>query len=150
MRVTHRRSDRRRRRGAVIVEFALTVPFLFIIVFGVIDFSRAYSELNAMNAALREGARTASVMTEATLTGSNAQSLVRKKVLGFSGVFGYRVIDTTKVTLIIDPNLTTPEFVTVRVTAHPVPLPVLGKFLGISPFTVTRQVRYRWERAPNT
>ena len=28
------------RRGAVIVEFALVVPFMFIIVFGVIDFSR--------------------------------------------------------------------------------------------------------------
>ena len=39
-----------------------------------------------------------------------------------------------------------PEYVTVTVTAHPVPLPVLGKFLGISPFTVTRSVRYRWER----
>jgi hypothetical protein len=144
------RMSRRRKRGAVIVEFALVVPFLFIIIFGVIDFSRAYAELNAMNAALREGARTASVMTEATLTGTTAQSLVRKKVRAFGGVFGYNVIDTTLVTLLIDPNLTAPEFVTVRVTAHPVPLPVLGKFLGISPFTVTRSVRYRWERAPNS
>jgi Flp pilus assembly protein TadG len=142
--------SRRPRRGTVIVEFALTVPFLFIIVFGVIDFSRAYSELNAMNAALREGARTASVMTKETLTGATAQSLVRKKVRASGGVFGYSVIDTNLVTLIIDPNLVAPEFVTVRVTAHPVPLPVLGKFLGISPFTVTRSVRYRWERAPNT
>jgi hypothetical protein len=142
--------NRRRRRGTVIVEFALTVPFLFIIVFGVIDFSRAYSELNAMNAALREGARTASVMTEETLKSVGAQSIVRKKVRATGGVFGYNVIDTNLVTLIIDPNLTAPEYVTARVTAHPVPLPVLGKFLGISPFSVTRSVRYRWERAPNS
>ena len=140
----------RRRRGAVIVEFALTVPFLFIIVFGVIDFSRAYAELNAMNAALREGARTASVMTEDVLKSAGAQSLIRKKVRASGGVFGYNVIDTNLVTLVIEPNLTAPEFVTARVTAHPVPLPVLGKFLGISPFSVTRSVRYRWERAPNS
>ena len=54
------RSGKRRgrsRRGAIIVEFALVVPFLAIIVFGVIDLSRAYGQMNALNSALREGAR---------------------------------------------------------------------------------------------
>ena len=45
------------RRGAVIVEFALVVPFLALIVFGVIDFSRAYGQMNALDSAIREGAR---------------------------------------------------------------------------------------------
>jgi hypothetical protein len=36
--------------------------------------------------------------------------------------------------------------VTVTITAHPVPLPVIGRFLGLTPLTVTRSVRYRSER----
>ena len=147
MRLLDGRRNRRRRRGAVIVEFALTVPFLFIIIFGVIDFSRAYSQLNATNAALREGARLASVMQDPTAALS--QSLVRQRVQQTATIFGYNSLDTTKVTLTLTANPVGTEFVTVAVTAHPVPLPVLGKFLGISPFTVTRSVRYRWERAGN-
>lgn len=145
MRVLDRKRHRRRRRGAVIVEFALTVPFLFIIIFGVIDFSRAYAQLNATNAALREGARLAAVMKEPAAAG--AQSEVRKRVKTISSVFGYSSLDTTRVTLTMttDPIVGT-EWVVVTVTAHPVPLPVLGKFLGLAPFTVTRSVRYVWER----
>jgi Flp pilus assembly protein TadG len=135
------RKAKRRRAGAVIVEFALIVPFLFIIIFGVIDFSRAYAELNAINAALREGVRLASVMKDPTLTGS--QSEVRKKMKTISSVFGYSSLDTSRVTLTTD---TPTMFVTVTLTAHPVPLPVLGRFLGLSPFTVTRSMKYRWER----
>jgi Flp pilus assembly protein TadG len=145
MRVFDRKRHRRRRRGAVIVEFALTVPFLFIIIFGVIDFSRAYAQLNATNAALREGARLASVMKEPAAAG--AQSEVRKKAITMASVFGYSSLDTNRVTLTMttDPIVGT-EWVVVTVTAHPVPLPVLGKFLGLSPFTLTRSVRYVWER----
>jgi len=148
MRVFDSRLDRRRRRGAVIVEFALIVPFLFIIIFGVIDFSRAYSQLNATNAALREGARLASVMKDPTA--GNAQSLVRKRVQAMSTVFGYNSLDTTKVSLALTSVPSGTEYVIVTITSHPVPLPVLGKFLGISPFTVTRSVRYRWERTGNS
>jgi Flp pilus assembly protein TadG len=148
MRVLELKRNRRPRRGAVIVEFALTVPFLFILVFGVIDFSRAYSQLNAMNAGLREGARFASVMKDPTAAG--AQTAVRQKVQAASAVFGYNSVDVTKVTLTLTTIPSGTEYVIVSVTAHPVPLPVLGKFLGISPFTVTRSVRYRWERTGNS
>jgi Flp pilus assembly protein TadG len=145
MLVFDRKRHRRRRRGAVIVEFALTVPFLFIIIFGVIDFSRAYAQLNATNAALREGARLASVMKDPAAAG--AQSAVRKRVKTISSVFGYSSLDTNRVTLAYSADpITGTEYVFVAVTAHPVPLPVLGKFLGLSPFTVTRTVRYVWER----
>jgi Flp pilus assembly protein TadG len=147
MRVLDRQRKRRKRRGAVIVEFALMVPFLFIVVFGVIDFSRAYSQLNAINAGLREGARFASVMRKDILEGTSAQGLVRQKVQAIAAVFGYNSLDASKVTLtlVADPG-TGSQFVIVTVTAHPVPLPVLGKFLGLSPFSITRSVRYRWER----
>lgn len=135
----HRKVNGRARRGAVIIEFALIVPFLFIIVFGVIDFSRAYAQLNAINAGLREGARFASTWKDFAVDPTAA---VRAKVRQTAAVFGYNSVDLTKVSVVSDG-----EFVTVTVTAHPVPLPVLGKFLGIAPFTVTRSVAYRWERA---
>jgi len=148
MRVFDRRRFGRRRRGAVIVEFALIVPFLFIVIFGVIDFSRAYSQLNAINAGLREGARLASVMRDPT--DASAQSLVRQKVQAMSSVFGYNSLDTNRVTLTLTTIPSGTEYVIVTVTAHPVPLPVLGKFLGLSPFSVTRSLRYRWERTGNS
>ena len=139
-----RRLKTRGRKGSVIVEFALIVPFLFIIVFGVIDFSRAYSQLNAMNAGLREGARFASVWKDFAVDPTAA---VRAKVQQTAAVFGYNSVNPNLVTVTYSPAPpAAPEFVIVTVTAHPVPLPVLGRFLGISPFTVTRSVRYRWER----
>jgi len=51
-----------KRTGAIIVEFALVVPFLFLIVFGIIDFARAYAQLNNINSSLREGARYGAAM----------------------------------------------------------------------------------------
>jgi Flp pilus assembly protein TadG len=141
----HRTRTSRGRRGAVIVEFALVVPFLFITIFAVIDFSRAYSELNAINAALREGARTASTRKDLKDDLATATTAVKAKMQQTSSIFGYKSLDLSTVTVVPDVP-TDPEYVTVTVSAHPVPLPVLGKFLGIAPFTVTRSVRYRWER----
>ena len=141
----HRTRTSRGRRGAVIVEFALVVPFLFITIFAVIDFSRAYSELNAINAALREGARTASTRKDLITDLATATTAVKAKMQQTSAVFGYKSLDLNTVTVVPDIPAA-PEYVTVTVTAHPVPLPVLGKFLRLAPFTVTRSVRYRWER----
>lgn len=131
----------------MIVEFALIVPFFFIVIFGIIDFSRAYSQLNAINAGLREGARFASVQKSLDPLPTAA---VRARVAQMAGVFGYNSLNTATVSLTLTPNATAPEYVTVTVTAHPVPLPVLGRFLGLSPFTLTRSVTYRWERAGGT
>jgi Flp pilus assembly protein TadG len=140
-----RKRSRRDRRGATIVEFALVVPFLFIIIFGVIDFSRAYSQLNAINAGLRESARFASVAREEDMATITSQ--VRVQILRTTAVWGYNSLDTTTVSVTLTPDASGTEYVTVTVTAHPVPLPVLGRFLGLSPFSLTRSVRYRWERA---
>jgi hypothetical protein len=49
-------------RGTSVVEFALVVPILFLIVFGIVDFSRAFYTMSSLTAAVREGARLASTM----------------------------------------------------------------------------------------
>ena len=44
-------------RGAALVEFALVVPLLLILIFGIIDFGRYFSVASSVNTASRESAR---------------------------------------------------------------------------------------------
>ncbi len=53
-RVGHPREDD---RGAIMVEFALIVPILLILLFGIIEFGRAYNTQISLQGAAREGAR---------------------------------------------------------------------------------------------
>ncbi len=54
-------SDARRDEdGAAAVEFAIVLPVLLLIVFGIIDFGRAFWVKNNLVAAMREGGRVAS------------------------------------------------------------------------------------------
>ncbi|MGI9603567.1 MAG: TadE/TadG family type IV pilus assembly protein [Acidimicrobiales bacterium] len=48
-------------RGAIIAEFAVILPLLIILVFGVIEMSIAFNRHQAVHAAAREGARVASI-----------------------------------------------------------------------------------------
>jgi Flp pilus assembly protein TadG len=50
-----------RDRGAVAVEFALVVPVLLLIVFGIIDFGRAINAQIVLTGAAREGVRLAAL-----------------------------------------------------------------------------------------
>jgi Flp pilus assembly protein TadG len=54
-------------RGQSVVEFALVLPLLLLIVFGVTEFGRAWMTLNVLTAAAREGARTAVVTAPDTV-----------------------------------------------------------------------------------
>ena len=49
-------------RGAALIEFALVLPFLFVVTFAMIDLSRAYYLKNLLRAAAREGCRVAAVL----------------------------------------------------------------------------------------
>jgi Flp pilus assembly protein TadG len=51
------RRARRGERGQTMVEFALIVPLMLVIVFGIVDFGRAYSVWVTITNAAREGAR---------------------------------------------------------------------------------------------
>jgi Flp pilus assembly protein TadG len=61
----------KREEGAQgIVEFALMMPFLFILVFGIIDFGNGLKTYITVNAAAREAARYASIGNQGTTSGS--------------------------------------------------------------------------------
>ena len=58
-----RRSPASSERGATLAEFALVLPLLVIILFGIIEFGIAFNRAQAVEAAAREGARLASIST---------------------------------------------------------------------------------------
>jgi len=58
-----RRSEKRSgQRGQSLVEFALVLPVLFLVVFGIIEFCFLYQSIDTVNFAAREGARVGAVL----------------------------------------------------------------------------------------
>ena len=54
-------TDRASERGAAMIEFALLLPILVMLVFGIITFGRAYFAKVELASAVREGARAAAL-----------------------------------------------------------------------------------------
>ena len=52
-------------QGAAAVEFAIVALLLFMILFGILEYGRIYSELEVFESAAREGARVAAVRGDA-------------------------------------------------------------------------------------
>jgi Flp pilus assembly protein TadG len=128
-------------QGSAALEFALVAPLLFIIVFAVIDFSRAYYTLNDLTAAVREGARFASSLDDPIVRQDEVRQVVRDFALSFAGD---TVLDTQ-----IDVTFEAAGRVRVAITDYPfefvTPLPAL---LGLSDVNISRQAIMKWERAP--
>jgi Flp pilus assembly protein TadG len=62
---------RTRRRGQALVEFVLVIPILLLLVFGLMDFARAWSAHHSIADAAREGARLL-VVRDADYAGADA------------------------------------------------------------------------------
>lgn len=128
----------RQTKGAAILEFALVVPILFMMVWGIISFTRAYQRMNALTASLREGARSASTM-DSVFSLANRRNSVKATIRTFSSAFGYP-IDTSLVTVSASGT-----DVTVSVTNYPIFSGI--NFIGsLQNITVTRQAIFRCER----
>ncbi len=52
---------RKQARGQALVEFALVLPVFVLLVFGALEFGRAYYDMHLLTSAAREGARTGSL-----------------------------------------------------------------------------------------
>lgn len=63
---TLRTSRRRDDRGASAIEFALIVPFLLLLFFGIVEFGRAYQTRLTVTHAAREGVRVLAVTDDET------------------------------------------------------------------------------------
>lgn len=69
--------------GAAAVEFALVLPLLLLILFGIIDFGRAYNMQISMTQAAREGVRVLAVPQDGSLPGSAALARARTEAAAF-------------------------------------------------------------------
>jgi Flp pilus assembly protein TadG len=141
MRVAKRR---RGARGAVMVELAVAMPVLVLIVWGAIDFARAYYTANSLATAVREGARYAAVFDSVT---KNAGS-IKAKVKSSFQAFGGDTIPTASIA-VIDSSLTG-GYVAVQVTNYQwLATTPLNIFTG-GQILMTRRAVFRWEREPTT
>ena len=64
--------------GAAAVEFGLLLPLLVMLAFGIIEFSTAYNRSQGMHAAVREGARIASLGEDTDGDGSNLDEITAR------------------------------------------------------------------------
>ncbi|HEX6316785.1 MAG TPA: TadE/TadG family type IV pilus assembly protein [Gemmatimonadaceae bacterium] len=131
----------RRTGAAAVVEFALVVPILFLLVWGIISFSRAYQRLNALTSSLREGARVASTLDN-LVSDASRRTQVRTAIKTFSSAFGYSV-DTSLVN--INASNVSGD-VRVGVVNYPI-FSGLSFVGGLSSITVTREAVFRCERS---
>ncbi len=84
-------------RGMVTVEFALTVPILFLLFFGAIEFGRANMLMHTTTIAATEGAR------RGIISGTTAEE-VRQAVEAEMNVIG-----VTDVSIVVDPSVITSD-----------------------------------------
>ena len=103
----------RRESGAAMVEFAITVPILMLIVWGVVDFARAYYASNSLAAAVREGARYAAVQVDPTAN----SAAIKTKVQQAYNAFGGSAIPTAKI-FVYDSSAFPAANVTVKVEGY--------------------------------
>jgi Flp pilus assembly pilin Flp len=126
--------------GAAVVEFALVMPILALIIFGIIDFGRAFYTVNNIISAVREGARYGAIL--AAPTSDNGQTEIRDRVRNVSRPFGGDTLENQHIKIEFDG-----ELVTVRVDSFPFqPLTPIAGALGVGTWPITRQATFRWER----
>ena len=126
--------------GAAVVEFALVMPILALIIFGIIDFGRAFYTVNNIISAVREGARYGAILAAPKST--TGESEIRGRVRNVSRPFGGDTLQDQYIKIDFDG-----ELVTVRVDSFPFrPLTPIAGAVGVGTWPITRQATFRWER----
>jgi Flp pilus assembly protein TadG len=113
----------RNNRGQAMVEMALLLPMLMMLVFGILEFGRAWNAHQALTDAAREGTRRMVVMSGAGVTDATVKQTVKEAL-------GRVKLDTTATTVItltgLNGGVGTEASVAI---SYPYTFPVLGKLL---------------------
>ncbi len=123
-----------RNRGQSVIEFALVLPLLLLILFGITEFGRAWMTLNILTSAAREGCRLAVV------TGPDVPAVTARvtQVCNSAGV-------TPSSVTVAGPAANDPErrvTVTVATVFRVIPGQILGTFSGTFPLRATSVMRH--------
>ncbi len=134
--------------AAALVEFAIVLPILLLLVFGVVDFGRALYTANNLTSAVREGARLASaqISPDPTVAASKAavQTAVTNYVVAFGGNPGNPTV--TESFSGAPPALQT---ITVTIVNYPfTPITPLASLAGLGTIQMSPSATFRWEGAP--
>jgi hypothetical protein len=117
------------------------MPILALIIFGIIDFGRAFYTVNNIISAVREGARYGAILSAPMST--TGQREIRDRVRSVSQPFGGDSLRDDQIQIEF-PN---GELVRVRVESYPFrPLTPIAGALGVGTWPITRQATFRWER----
>ena len=120
-------------KGQGMVEFALVGPIFFLMLLGTIEMGRVMWVNHELSNGTREGARWAAVrgeMSGENITTANVETIILDRTSALSD-------DDLSVTVTWAPNREPGSTVTVVTTYEY--SPIIGTFLGISPFTMSRQ-----------
>lgn len=112
----------RRNRGQSVIEFALVLPLLLVVLFGITEFGRAWMTVNILTSAAREGCRLA-VVTAPDVPGVTARVTT---VCNSAGVTPTSVTCVGPLSNDPDRKVT----VTVRADFQIIPGTILGYFGG--------------------
>jgi len=143
-RINFRRSLRRSvrdDRGAALVEFAIVLPMLLLVVWGIVDFGRLFFTSNSLATSVREGARYAAVLSSP----SAGTAAIKSKVQASFTPFGGPALTAGLITVL--DNSLVDGTVTVRITNYPAPIITPMSALFGTTRTMTRQATFRWEQA---
>jgi Flp pilus assembly protein TadG len=135
-------------RAAALVEFAIVLPILLLLVFGIIDFGRALYTANNLTAAVREGARLAStqISPDPTTGGSMAavQTAVSAYVVAFGGNPGPPTVSET-----FSGAPPAMQSVTVQIVSYPfTPITPIAGMIGMGTISMSPSATFRGEGAP--
>lgn len=124
-------------RGAAAVEFALVLPLLLLLLFGIIDFGRAYHSKVTLTHAAREGARALALAPDAAagtddLNDRLASGALAPGAIGTVTVESLTACGTGNAAVVLKEQF---DFLT--------PLPGLAIFYGGSPWATSVTLRGR-------
>jgi Flp pilus assembly protein TadG len=129
-----RRRSRPREQGQAVVEMAVVLPIILLLLLGMAEFARLFSNFLTLQQAGREGARLA-------ITGAADSAIINR--IGTTGTS----LDTTKMAVTITPGEPRASGSDVTISlAYPVPLitPIIAQIVG-GTVTLQTQVVARME-----
>jgi Flp pilus assembly protein TadG len=127
------------RSGNAVVEVAVVLSFLLLVLFGIIDFGRAFWHSNILHTACREGAR----MMAVTAQSAGADSVVTNRINDVLSTAGI-VPEPGDIQLIwpVGPGSSDPVTVTINYDFKLIAGPILGIVPGKIPLSARCVMRY--------